>query len=331
MTVKVRVIHAVIFFSVIVILFSPLIATAGKGCKGLTGESGQFTKYITSNGIEREYLLYVPPRYKSNRPMPLVFNFHGLSRNPEFQFWYTKMSELADKYKFILAFPLGWGAEVGGFPSWNGGFCCDPAAAAGIDDVAFVTDMIDQISSEYCINPKRIFAAGHSNGGFMAARLGCELSDRIAAVASNSGFDVIQDCEPSRPVPVLVLHGTADVLAPYEGGPGIAPNLPEAPNVQEEVLEWASMNGCSDETVVTYQKGDVTCITYQDCEDDASVTLCTIEGGGHNWSGDIDLCEEFPGGCLISGYTTQDINASRAIWKFFAENPMPYDDDDDDD
>jgi polyhydroxybutyrate depolymerase len=328
---KQNLLTAVLIFLVVVLLFSPVIATAGKGCKNLAGESGQFYKTIISNGIEREYLLYVPPKYKSNRPTPLVFNFHGLSRDPDFHFWYTNMSELADKYKFILAFPLGWGAEVGGPPSWNGGFCCNPAVANNIDDVTFVSDMIDQISSEYCVNHKRIFATGHSNGGFMAARLGCELSERIAAIASNSGFDVAMNCDPSRPVPVIVFHGTADVVAPYEGGPGIFPILPPAPNVQEEVLEWASMNGCSDETVVTYQKGDVTCITYEDCEDDASVTLCTIEGGGHNWPGDIDLCELFPAGCLASGYTTQDINASRAIWKFFAAYSMPNDDDDDDD
>jgi polyhydroxybutyrate depolymerase len=315
-----------LILTIAVLIFPASAVHAGKDCKGLTGESGQFYKTITSSGIEREYLLYVPPKYKSNRPMPLVFIFHGMTSNPDFFFWYTGMPALADKYKFILAFPKGWQPAPEVPTSWNGGICCGAAVANNIDDVTFVSDMIDEISSEYCINPRRIFAAGHSNGGFMAVRLACELSERIAAVASTSAIDASASCEPGRPIPILEFHGTGDQIVPYEGGYGNLPGSPYWPNVPAEISEWAEMNGCSDETVVTYQKGDVTCITYEDCEDDASVTLCTIEGGGHNWPGDIDMCAMFPETCFVYGYTTQDINAARTIWKFFAEHSMLDDD-----
>jgi polyhydroxybutyrate depolymerase len=324
MKVKVRIIPVVLIFSVIAILFYPVIATAGEGCKDLTGESGEFYRTIQSNGWEREYVFYVPPKYKSNSPTPLVFNFHGLFGNPDQQIEIAGMFELADKYKFILAFPLGLGPEIGGPTSWNGGLCCGPAVVAGIDDVTFVSDMIDEISSEYCINPKRIFATGYSNGGFMSLRLACDLSDKIAAVATVAGMDVPTPCEQSRLVPILAIHGTDDFVVPYEGGTNF-PQLPVFPNVPEKIVEWADRNGCSDETTVTYQKGDVTCVTYDECEDDASVTLCTVQPGGHTWPG-----SDYPFGPL-QGYTTQDINASRAIWKFFAAHPMFDDEDDDDD
>jgi polyhydroxybutyrate depolymerase len=90
--------------------------------------------------------------------------------------------------------------------------------------------------------------------------------------------------------------------------------------------EVAARNGCSEETEVVYQKGDVTCIAYEDCEDGATVKHCSIDGGGHNWPGAADLCALFPEYCPWAGYTTDDIDASRAIWKFFAEHAICDDD-----
>lgn len=313
---------------IIGLVFPVFSAHAEPDCKYLTGESGYFiNKTITSNGLLREYDLYVPLNYKSNRPTPLVFNFHGLGSNAAAQLGYGQMFDLADKYKFILVAPNGVGN------SWNAGICCGYARDNNIDDVQFVSDLIDEISSEYCIHPKRVFATGLSNGGFMSAHLACELSNRIAAVAPVAGIDLPEDCEPERPVPLLEFHGTSDLIVPYLGGTGFPyPGVPaDLPDVWETIQEWLLLNGCSEESVYTYQKGDATCIAFEDCEEDATVEHCWIEEGGHTWPGTWDLCDVYPPLCWLFGKTSQDIDASRKIWKFFAEHPMPDDDDDDDD
>jgi len=190
-----------------------LSAHAGEGCQDLTAGSGFFpSETLVSGGIPRSYVLYVPSTYKSNRPMPLVFNFHGLGSTGLAQFGYSELSTLAEKFKFILVSPNGLGN------SWNGGFCCGFAAENNIDDVGFTSDMIDAISSEYCVNSDRIFSTGISNGGFMSYRLACDLSDRIAAIGPVAAANVTVSCDPSGPVPVIAMNGTDDILVSYAVG-----------------------------------------------------------------------------------------------------------------
>jgi polyhydroxybutyrate depolymerase len=284
---------------------SALPAYAGNGCQDFTAGPGLLpNETIVSGGIERSYLLYVPSTYTPNRPMPLVFNFHGLGSSGPAQFAYSELAALAETFKFILVSPNGLGN------SWNGGFCCGYAAANGIDDVGFTSDMIDEISGSYCVHPDRVYSTGISNGGFMSYRLACDLADRIAAIGPVAAANVTFSCAPSRPVPVIAMNGTDDVLVSYAGG-------------EASIQGWAEGNGCSEQTEVTYDHGDATCVAYQDCAEDATVELCTIDGGGHNWPGAIDLVELDPILYWWAGYTTQDIDASREIWKFFAEHQMP--------
>ena len=286
-------------------------AHAGPNCKDLTGETGLFPyETISSGGLERSYSLYVHSRYKNSRPTPVVFDFHGLGSNAEGEYWYTQMSVLAEKFKFILVTPQGFGN------SWNGGGCCNPAAAYDIADVAFVSELIDEVTKDYCINPDRVFATGISNGGFISNRLACELSDRIAAIAPVASANYTFSCAPSRPVPIIAFNGTEDVLVPYAAGVAT-------------IEDWAYRNACSAETETYYQEGDVTCIEYQGCSEGADVVYCTIDGGGHNWPGAVDIFELDPVTFWWAGYTTQDIDASRAIWKFFADHSMEGEGDDD--
>ena len=280
-------------------------AHAGKGCKGLTAGSGFFpNETIFSGGMERSYLLYVPTRYKSNRPMPMVFNFHGLGSNGAQQYAYSELSALAEKFKFIMVSPNGVGN------SWNAGFCCGAAVAAQIDDVGFTSDMIDEISSDYCVNPDRVYSTGMSNGGYMSYRLACDLADRIAAIGPVAAANRTVSCDPSRPVPVIAMNGTDDLLVDYADG-------------LVSVQAWAAANACSDIPEVVYDKGDVTCVTYENCAENATSQLCTVDGGGHTWPGAIDLLELDPVLYWWAGKTSQDIDASRAIWKFFAGRPIP--------
>jgi polyhydroxybutyrate depolymerase len=260
--------------------------------------------------MTRQYILYVPPSYNSSKQMPLIFVFHGYSGTPEFMLSYTDMADLADTYDFIVAVPKGTGSWNA--LSWNAGSCCGYASSYNVDDVTFVSDMIDMISSGYCIDPARIFATGFSNGGMMSYRLACELSDRIAAVAPVAGDIRLAECNPPRPVPGIAFHGTADAVIPYSWA-------------LASVDASADFNQCSDETEVVYQYGEVTCVAYKGCAQEATVEFCTIAGGGHNWPGAIDLCLIYPDSCEIYGHTTQHIDASLAMWQFFTAHAMPGD------
>ncbi len=263
--------------AIVAVFFLSQFGYAGRGCKNKTGEAGEFVQTIFSGGQEREYNIYVHPRYKHNRPTPLVVLLHGLSWTPDLMMWYSNMAAFADAFKFIVVAPMGIARN------WD--------VSSGSDDVTFVADIIDAVSEDYCIHPKRIFATGASMGAAMSQRLACDLSDRIAAigpVANGNPWIIWPDiCEPERPVPIIQFNGTADVVVPFEGGTN--PSGLEMPPVPEMFGAWAELYECSGETKVVYQKGEVTCIEYEDCEDDATLRHCIVEGGGHNWPGAVHL------------------------------------------
>ncbi len=284
------------------------------GCTAPGGIRGTFPrKLILSGGLDRQYDLFVPSSYTPGKPSPLVFNFHGFTANPEGQDWLSLMSNLAEEAGFILATPKGSGNEE--FLSWNAGECCGQAVLENVNDVAFTSDMIDRISAEYCVDPSRIYATGMSNGAFLSYRLACELADRIAAIGPVAGVTVVDPCLPSRPVPIISFHGTDDLLVWYGGG--VYESAPRT------IARWSMRNGCSREIETVYQKGNVRCDSYRKCKGDATVELCTIDGGGHTWPGGRDMSLLAPYTFGLEGETTRDINASRAMWEFFQKHPMP--------
>ena len=256
-------------------------------------------------GLIRSYELHVPASYDGSQAFPLVMNFHGYTSNGTQQRGYTKMDETADAHDFIVAYPNGLDS------SWNAGLCCGESAMSGVDDVGFTRAILDDLGARGCIDLSRVYATGMSNGGFMSHRLACEVSDRIAAIAPVSGVLGLEpgDCTPSRPVPIIQFHGTDDFLVPFEGG-GLAGSMP----VSDSMDFWAEQNGCIDEPEVTFEQGIVTCETRDACTDGASVTLCTVEGGGHCWPG--EPCARIEGVNL--GTATTDINANDAIWALFS-------------
>ncbi len=147
------------------------------GCNAPGQKTGTFPrKRIVSGGIERQYNLFVPSGYAPGKPTPLVFNFHGFTSDPETQDWLSDMPRLAEEAGFILATPKGWGQE--GVLGWNAGACCGQAASENVDDVAFTSDMIDQISAEYCVDPSRIYVQRSLH----------ELPSGLRAIGPNSGY-----------------------------------------------------------------------------------------------------------------------------------------------
>jgi polyhydroxybutyrate depolymerase len=271
---------------------------------GATIRSDQ-TRSVDFDGDTRSYRVHVPPGYQGG-PTPLALNFHGLGSNGIQQELLSQMDGIADAEGVLVAYPEGTGVPQ----SWNGGVCCSPASSGGVDDVAFAEAVIDDLSTAFCVDQKRVFATGMSNGGFLTHRLGCELSDRIAAIAPVAGVLGVAACAPPRAVPVIQFHGTLDPLVPFDGNATL-----RFPPVAETIDGWAARNGCQGAAVETFRNGDSHCETFQDCAEGAEVTLCTVEGGGHNWPGGTPVPE--------LGFTTQDLNASQAMLEFFLAHPLP--------
>jgi polyhydroxybutyrate depolymerase len=264
---------------------------------------------VEVGGRERNFVVHVPRSYDPRTPTPLVFNFHGFTMNPKLEDWLTDMAAKADAARFVVVYPAG----VGSPSSFNAGSCCGDAKRDGVDDVAFTRAMLDRLEADLCIDPRRVFATGMSNGGFMAHRLACEMSDRIAAIAPVAGVNGAPTCDVTRAVPVLDFHGTSDPTVPYAG-------LPKEgwPSVAASTDAWVKRDGCREQGTVTLAAGSVTCETHGECRDGAEVTLCTVQGGGHTW----------PGGSTVpffagQGSTNHDVVADDLIWSFFEKHPMP--------
>ena len=182
-------------------------------------------------------------------------------------------------------------------------------------DVTFISDLIDKLENEYSIDPTRIYVNGLSNGGGMSFVLSCELSDRIAAIGMVSGAYLLpwDECRPSRKVPMIVFHGTVDPIVPYLGGPSKAFDLPFPP-IPEWIDTLAQHNGCMGAPVEVPATGDVSVTQF--VNRDADVIFYTITGGGHAWPGGDPMPKS------IVGYTTQDIDATHAMWDFFQQHPL---------
>jgi polyhydroxybutyrate depolymerase len=258
---------------------------------------------VIIDGIERTYTVSAPTSY-DGAPTPVVFNFHGLGSNGFEQRLFSKMDAVSDAEGFIAVYPNGTGE------SWNAGECCPPASNSDVDDVAFVQTMIADITASYCVDQKQIFATGMSNGGFFSHRLGCEVAEQFAAIAPVAGGVVLLDCQPSRPIPVMHFHGTADDTVPFDGLPQFG--LPAIPDM---INDWAARNGCQGAAVQTFLNGDSHCETFDNCAAGTEVTLCTVEGGGHTWPGGLEVPQ--------LGFTTQDLNATQHMWDFFEQHPLP--------
>lgn len=262
---------------------------------------------VSHDGVERSFRVFVPPSYASNQAMPIVLNFHGVANDAWTQVLLSGMESKAEEAGFIAVHPEGRALPS---TSWNAGTCCQPAASWGVDDVGFVRALLDRLEEQLCVDRRRIYATGISNGGMLAYRLACEVSDRIAAIAPVAASMVYLPCKPPRPFPVMIFHGTLDSIVPYAGNP-----LLGYPSLSANVEHWVAHNGCSDQKVRRFSQGDASCDAYPTCRDDAQVESCTILGGGHTWPGGLPVPQ--------LGYTSLSLRATDAMWDFFSKHPMP--------
>jgi polyhydroxybutyrate depolymerase len=227
---------------------------------------------LTVDGHDRTYRVFVPPSLGPKQTAPLIIALHGFDQYGVAMATFTRLHEDTKASRFIVAYPDGIGK------SWNGGgVCCGDALAQGVDDVGFISKLIDWLSKIYPIDRARVFITGFSNGGIMAYRLACELSDRIVAIASVSGRLDVNDCHPNRPVSVLEMHGTRDAVISYEGD---QTKMSTASGIQR----WVALNGCTTASTVT-TNGITKTSTWNGCREGTTVRLDTVLGGQHTWFG----------------------------------------------
>ena len=264
----------------------------------------------------RTYWTYIPSGLSANSAAPLLFVLHGNAGSGEDMIAITQhgFEKIADKDKIVVVYPDALERR------WN-----DQDGTA--DDAGFLLAIADKLAAESLIDKNRIFIAGISNGGMMAQRLACEHADQVSGIATVAGTlpqKLAGVCKPSRPVPVLIIHGSADPIVPWEGG--AVAGFEEYGKVlsgRETVAVWTGHNRCRGAavtaTLADRDPQDGTRIRterFRDCAPGAAVSLILVEGGGHTWPGGFQYLPE-----RFIGRTSRDLDANQAIWEFFRQIP----------
>lgn len=286
--------------------------------------------HITSAGLERSFLIYVPASAGTSAAsvgtseasagssagsaaLPVLFVLHGRLGTPSGTLKLADFRPLANREGVILVYPAGIDK------SWNDGRVGTPANKKGIDDVGFLNDLISYVISHYTADSNRIYFTGMSNGGFMTTKVACRLSTRIAAAAVVAASANSSDsCTPALPVPMMYLQGTKDPLVPFEGG--ALRNGGKVDSHEQVLQRWVKIDGCGTKAVVTHfpdSVGDGTTITkevFTNASTGVKVVGYTIEGGGHTWPQGWPYLPKW-----IIGITSRNMNACEAIWAFCKE------------
>ena len=266
------------------------------------GQNNGLGQYLTNQSLQhtsgnRQYAIYIPVNYNSAQPVPLVFLFHGFTNNISNMFNDSEMQMLADTNNFIYAIPQG----LGGLPGWNIGL----NFGGNADDLGFTRSLIDRISLNYSINPKRVYAAGFSNGGFFSYQLACQMSDKIAAIASVAGSmnptwisGSNPTCNSQHQMPILQFTGTNDNVIPIAGGNG-------GTALNNVFNYWIDFNNTNTTPTITNINAVTKRTVYNNGDNGAIVEFIEIGGRGHEWP----------------KTTTAGLreNASIRIWDFFSK------------
>ncbi len=251
---------------------------------------------IVHNGISREYLIYIPSSFSGDSVAPLVLNFHGFGGNINDYLSYTSILSIAETEGFVLVFPQG--SLMDGYSHWNPSLPSSDNKSTA-DDLGFIEALIQQLSNNYNIDSKRIYACGYSNGGMMSFGLANHKSNLFAAVASVSGAMLETDNTPNHPMPVLMIHGTSDGVIPYAGNNEYA-------SVESTLTFWRNFNSTdsiSNSNSITSGGNTIEYISYSNGNNGVSVEHYKINQGGHEWF----------------NLNYNGLNTGELIWEFFSK------------
>ncbi|MCA3011388.1 MAG: alpha/beta fold hydrolase [Myxococcaceae bacterium] len=273
--------------------------------------SGAVEVRRVSGGLERRALVVEPD---GPGPFPLVLALHGRLGSGAQMLKLSGLAPLARREGFVLVAPDGVGR------SWADGRGTSPASREGVDDVAFLVCLVDELVARRRVDPARVYAVGMSNGGFMALTLACKAPERFAAVGSVTGFmgsAFARACAPSRPVPVMIVAGDADPIVPFAGGE-LGGGRGHVIGAEATFDRWRELDGCPRPPEVSapteVAADDGTAVELRDatgCREGSAVRLVVVKGGGHTWPrGDRYLPEP------LIGKTSDELDASEALWAF---------------
>ncbi len=286
--------------------------------------AGEESIPLSAGGDTGSYFFEIPTSYNGKTPMPVVIDLHGYDESAGLQVSISALGQYGNSHGFITITP-GVQETVS---LWD--------TTLGSKDLAFFGGLLDNIESTLCVDQNRVFVTGYSDGAFMSSAIACQYAGRVAAVAPVAGIQAISGCRPSRPVPVVAFHGTADPFVPYAGGIGKAAEALPAPNgvgtlgqtsqgkaqkkgpsIPAQTAAWARRNGCQPSPTYSKVASDVTLIRYR-CPHGADVELYRVTNGGHAWPGS----EGTKAIAAVVGRTTFSISATSVMWKFFQSHPL---------
>jgi polyhydroxybutyrate depolymerase len=313
-----------IVLSPLLIVVLLLLFGQQRGYATQEAQKGDSAASLTFGGLERTYRIHIPPSYDKARLLPLLIALHGGGGTGKKMEKLTLggFNKLSDQEGFIVVYPDGIEKH------WNDGRenVNYRAHREKVDDVGFISALIDDLTKERNIDRSRVYVTGISNGAMMSFRLACQLSQMITAIAPVAGAmpeNLPSQCSPSRRIPVLMISNTEDRLVPWEGGEirFVRKTFGRALSVPETVKYWVNHNQCSSSPAVSMEPDrdpkDGTRVrqeVYGPCGEGTRVILYAIEGGGHTWPGGHQYLPEW-----MIGKTSRDIDANEVIWNFFKE------------
>jgi polyhydroxybutyrate depolymerase len=248
--------------------------TSPAGCNTPALPAGDSRQTLLVGGVNRSYVLHLPPSYDPASRAPLIVDFHGIGETGESERRSSPYPAALDREGVVMAFPDGVRGPAG--TAWNVGPCC----VADVDDVAFARALVAHVQTLACIDATRVYAVGVLTGGGMTHYLACHAADLFAGVAP-AAFDLLEenvaDCLPSRPVTVVSFRSTADPRVPYAGGESsLVPGMPLTfLGARATFAKWAAIDGCTGEASPENAAG---CSAYTSCAGGAEVLLCTRNG-----------------------------------------------------
>ena len=289
---------------------------------------GRHAVELTVDGWSRSYLVHVPPHIESGVPLPVVIMFHGGGGKADSARRDTGWDRKADREGFLAVFPEGTppdssrpGRFVGNPQTWNDGSGRNVAAVRrNAPDVAFVDALVNDLKTRCPVDARRIYVTGFSNGASMAFRVARERPELVTAAAPVAGADWLTGTQPTRPVPLLYITGSADPLNPLKGGEvriGTKRYRPKPP-VAAIIRRWLELHECRPTPKTVFDQDGAKGLAYSRPDAGSVVVSYTLEGHGHHWPGGKTLLPR-----RIAGPNTTSLRATDVIWTFFEQHKSP--------
>lgn len=280
------------------------------------------TATIQHQNNTRHYTLHIPKSFDGTTAYPMVVFLHGGSGNMVSAQGFTQFNQVSKDADFLMLYPQGLHkTSTTGF-SWADGRN-GAADDAGIDDVGYINQLVDEISKQYNVNTNKIYLCGFSNGSFMTQRMAFESNGKFAAMGTLGGTlhsSYFDTGAPGRAIPMIYFFGTDDAYVPYAGGEVAGSGTMHVVGIEAAVEYWKTNNNCKTSAeavnlpdIDNTDNSTATLYEYSDCDcNNAQVKFYKLNGAGHTWAG-VELTAQEP----VLGETNEDVFASQELWNFF--------------